>query len=191
MFIVSRMSSRVFMGEELCNDQEWIEASSQYTSSLIPCALKLSEWPRVVRPVVHRFLPGFAELRRRLRRCEAVLQPHIDRRLEVKAAAAAEGKPYPYNDSIEWFSREFKGMPHNPAGLQIGLSLVAVHTTTDLLVQTMLDIARHPEILSPLREEAIRILSADGLDKTAFHKLNLMDSCFKESQRLRPVFLGE
>lgn len=189
MLVVSRMSSRIFMGEDLCNDKEWIESSSQYVLSAFKCSFNLNMWPRTVRPVVHWFLPGFSELRQRLRHCQAVLQPHIDRRLAVKAAAEAQGKPHPYNDSIEWFSREMK-KDHNPAALQITLSLVAIHTTTDLLAQTMLDIARNPEILGPLREEAIQVLSTDGLNKTAFQKLKLMDSCFKESQRLRPVMLG-
>lgn len=190
MLVVSRMSSRIFMGEELCRDKEWIESSSKYVSAAFRAGWELNKWPRAVRPLVHWFLPGFAEVRSELRRCQAVLQPHVDRRLSLKAAAAARGEPNPFNDTIEWFSRE---MPagHDAAAVQISLSLVAIHTTTDLLTQTMIDIAKHPEILGPLREEAIRVLGADGLKKTAFQKLKLMDSCCKESQRLRPVMLGE
>ena len=119
-----------------------------------------------------------------------MLQPHVDRRLAVKAAAAARGEPNPFNDSIEWFSREMSP-DTDPTSVQISLTLVAIHTTTDLLTQTMIDIAKNPEILGPLREELISVLGTDGLKKSAFQKLKLMDSCCKESQRLRPVMLGE
>lgn len=190
MLVVSRMSSRIFMGEELCRDKEWIENSSKYVSTAFRAGWDLNEWPRAIRPYVHWFLPGFAEVRRGLRRCQDILQPHVDRRLAVKAAAAARGEPSPFNDSIEWFSREMPAT-HNPAAVQISLTLVAIHTTTDLLTQTMIDIAKHPEILGLLREEAVRVLGTDGLKKTAFQKLKLMDACCKESQRLRPIMLSE
>ena len=190
MLVVSRMSSRIFMGEELCNDKEWIESSSQYVAAAFRASYPLNNWPRPIRPLVHWFMPEIAEVRRRLQRCRAVLQPHVDRRVAIKTAAAARGEPHPYNDSIEWFSRELAA-DHDPASVQNTLSLVAIHTTTDLVVQTMMDIAKHPEIIGPLREELIRVLSTDGLKKSAFQKLKLMDSCCKESQRLRPIALGE
>ncbi|KAK8106536.1 hypothetical protein PG999_009895 [Apiospora kogelbergensis] len=190
MLVVSRMSSRIFMGEELCNDEEWIRESAQYVSAAFQGIFELSQWPRAMRPVVHWFLPRFGEIRQRLRRCRAVLQPHVDRRLAAKAAAGAGGGPTPrYNDSIEWFARELRP-DHDPTNMQLSLTLVAVHTTTDLLTQTMMDIAKHPEILGPLREEAVSVLRSDGLKKSAFQKLRLMDACFKESQRLRPVMLA-
>ncbi|KAK1558225.1 cytochrome P450 [Colletotrichum navitas] len=189
MVIVSRMSSRIFMGEELCSDMEWIQESSQYVNAAFQGVYQLSQWPGPMRPWVHWFLPHFYEIRRRLKRCRAVLQPHIDRRIAIKKAAAARGEPNPYNDSIEWFSREYSA-GYDPTQAQLNLTLVAVHTTSDLLAQTMMDIAKHPEILGPLREETIRVLQTDGLKKSALQKLHLMDACFKESQRMRPVFLA-
>ena len=190
MILISRMSSRIFMGEELCKDKEWNECSSEYISTAFRAGFELNKWPHALRPLVHWFMADCAEVRRLLQRCRAVLQPHIDRRVAIKAAAAARGEPHPYNDSIEWFSREMRA-DHDPAAVQITLSLVAIHTTTDLLVQTMIDIARHPEIIATLREEVIEVLSTDGFKKTAFQKLKLMDSCCKESQRIRPILLSE
>ena len=175
------------MGKELCNDQEWIVASSDYVASLFECRYRLSAWPRSMRPIVHWFLPGFSEVRRKLQHCRDVLQPHIDQRNIIKKQTLARGEKNPFNDSIEWFQKQAPEVAHDPATEQISLSLVAIHTTTDLLTQTMADIAMHPELIVPLREEVIRVLREDGLKKTAFQKLKLMDSCFKESQRLRPI----
>ncbi|KAK2024330.1 cytochrome P450 [Colletotrichum zoysiae] len=184
--IVSRMASRVFMGEELCRDMAWIEASSAYVLTAFKTIYFLSFFPRSLRSVIHWFLPPIYLVRRKLKQCQTILQPHIDKRVAIKAKAAARGEPHPYNDSIEWFSRECSPS-HNPAAYQITLSMLAIHTTSDLLFQTMIDIGKNPDIVAPLREELVSVLSTDGLKKSAFQKLKLMDACFKESQRIRPV----
>lgn len=67
---------------------------------------------------------------------------------------------------------------------------MAIRTPTDLLHQTMTDIALQPELFEPLREEVIRVLGSHGLKKTSFYNLKLMDSVLKESQRLKPSLLG-
>lgn len=189
MKIVSRMSSRVFMGEELCRDEEWNRASSYYALKTFEATLVLSEQPRWLRPYIHWFLPCCQEVRRALSSARKHLAPHIARREEFKAAALARGEKSPFNDSIEWFAQ--LGSRREPADCQISLSLVAIHTTTDLLSETMLNIASHPELFQPLREELVRVLTTEGLKKTALYNLKLMDSVFKETQRLKPIFIGE
>lgn len=56
---------------------------------------------------------------------------------------------------------------------------------------TMVDIARNPKMFFPLREEVIKVLTTDGLKPTALQKLKLVDSCLKESQRLKPIQTGK
>ncbi|KAI6360231.1 hypothetical protein MCOR03_006256 [Pyricularia oryzae] len=187
MLIVSRMSSRIFMGEELCRDQEWIRASSDYVAHAFRQTAFLSSWPASLRRIVHWVHPDSLAVREKLQRCRKVLEPHLAKRQAVIQEAQACGKQSPFDDSIEWFNTEVQGKKPDPASAQIALSLVAIHTTSDLLMQTMTDIAKSPELFAPLRQEAIETLSNFGLKKTAFQKLVLMDSCFKESQRIRPV----
>ncbi|WYZ35719.1 hypothetical protein EsH8_X_000366 [Colletotrichum jinshuiense] len=190
MRIVSRLSSRVFMGKELCRDEEWVRVSADYTSSAFSVAMILGQWPRWARPIVHWFLPSCWQVRSLLAQCRKVLKPHIERREVRKKAALARGdSKVIFDDSIEWFDQEYK-TKHDPAISQISLSLVAIHTTSDLLQQTMLDLACNPELFKPLREELVRVLSAEGLKKTSFYNLKLMDSVIKESQRLKPVMLS-
>ncbi|KAI8303521.1 Cytochrome P450 monooxygenase [Colletotrichum sp. SAR11_240] len=118
-----------------------------------------------------------------------VLKPHIERRNAKKAQAVASGDTTAtFDDAIEWFSQIFKGK-YDPATQQITLSLVAIHTTSDLLQQTMVDLAQHPELFQPLREELVRVLGTEGLKKSALNNLKLMDSVLKESQRLKPALL--
>jgi hypothetical protein len=68
---------------------------------------------------------------------------------------------------------------------RIGLSLVAIHTTSDLLQEAMIRIAQHPELFQVLRNEIVEVLGRDGLKKTALYNLKTMDSVLKESQRLK------
>lgn len=57
--------------------------------------------------------------------------------------------------------------------------------------EIMTQIARHPEIFKPLRDEVVEVLSRDGLKKVALYNLKLMDSVIKECQRLKPVTIGK
>ncbi|KAK1977660.1 cytochrome P450 [Colletotrichum cereale] len=182
--IVSRLSSRVFMGEELCRDEECPRLRA------FSVGWDMGQWPRWARPVVHWFLSSCWRVRRLLAECREALKPHLERRDARKTDALARGETDTiFDDSIEWFEKELT-TKYDPATTQITLSLVAIHTTNDLLQQTMLDLASHPELFQPLREELVRVLSAEGLKKPAFHNLKLMDSVIKESQRMKPVLLS-
>ncbi|KAM0352543.1 hypothetical protein ACHAPU_002212 [Fusarium lateritium] len=188
MRIVSRISSRVFMGEELCRDEEWLQVSSDYTMAAFSTADVVRSYPRWARPMIHWFIPECRDLRSKLNDARRCLQPHIDRRNAIKREAIAQGKPCLFDDSIEWFEKEYPN--HDPATEQIAISLVAYHTTSDLLMETLFNLVQHPELFKPLREEIIKVLTESGLKKTSLYNLKLMDSVVKESQRVRPIGLG-
>ncbi|KAE9566254.1 Cytochrome P450 monooxygenase eqxH [Colletotrichum fructicola] len=182
--VVSRMSTRVFMGGELCQDDEWIKASSEYTAAAFGVGWELGYYPRWSRPYVHWFLPSCWRVRRLLADCRRILKPHLERR-KVKKSQGVQ-----FDDSIEWFEEVYKNRKYDPATEQITLSLVAIHTTSDLLQTVLIDLARNPELIQPLRDELARVLPAEGLKKTALYNLKLMDSVIKESQRMKPVLLS-
>ncbi|KZL74216.1 cytochrome P450 [Colletotrichum tofieldiae] len=188
--IVSRLSARVFMGEELCRDDEWVRVSANYASAAFSVGGELGHWPRWTRRIVHWFLPSCWKVRHLLATCRKVLKPHLERRHTCKVTALAHGDTKPvFNDSIEWFEQE-ETKKRDATTRQIALSLVAIHTTSDLLQQTMIDLAYHPELFEPLREEILRVLNAEGLTKTALYSMKLMDSVIKESQRMKPHTLS-
>ncbi|KAF5720980.1 ent-kaurene oxidase [Fusarium mundagurra] len=189
MRIVSRVSSRIFMGEELCRDEEWTKVSSEYTLMVFSCINPLRKYPRWLRPYIHWFLPQCWAVRAKLNEARQCLKPHIERRNAIKKQALAEGKPCPFDDSLEWFEKEYE--KHDPAKEQIAVSIVAYHTTSDLLAETLLNLCQYPELLQELREEIVTVLTAEGgLTKAAMYNLKLMDSVIKESQRMRPILLG-
>ncbi|KAM0337830.1 hypothetical protein ACHAPU_011499 [Fusarium lateritium] len=178
------------MGKELCRDKYWTKASSDYTMLAFALIGEVRKWPRWLRPYVHWFLPSCWQLRKRLNEARNCLKPHIERRDVIKQKALEEGKPCPFDDSIEWFEKEYDGK-YDPTSEQISISIVAYHTTSDLVCETLLNTCQHPEVLDALREEIVTVLSQEGgLTKVALYNLKLMDSVVKESQRLRPILLG-
>lgn len=69
--------------------------------------------------------------------------------------------------------------------------MTAIHTTSDLLQEVMIRIAQRPELFQVLRNEIVEVLGKDGLKKTALYNLKIMDSVFKEAQRLKTNTLGK
>ena len=107
------------------------------------------------------------------------------------AGAVDASGPVDGDDAIDWFERTSNGRSYDPAMVQLVMSLAAIHTTTDLVCQTLMDIAQHPEILEPLREEISTILKEEGWRKTSLYKMKLLDSVIKESQRMKPIGISK
>ncbi|TQN68884.1 Cytochrome P450 monooxygenase eqxH, partial [Colletotrichum shisoi] len=186
--LISRLSSRVFLGAEVCRDEDWLAITKSYTVNAFLSAQILRPYPSWFRPVAHWFLPQCKTLRRQVSESKKIIEPVLERRREVRRRAREGGEPAPtFNDGIDWFEEESQGREYDVVGAQLGLSLVAIHTSTDLLVETMLRIAEHPELFDALRQEIVEVLSVDGWKKTALFNMKLMDSVLKESQRLKPI----
>ena len=76
--------------------------------------------------------------------------------------------------------------------MQLALSTAAIHTTTDLLTQTILDLCGREDLIQELRKEIIEVLGADGWDKSTMYKLKLMDSVINFSlYRVKPMAIGK
>ncbi|POS69004.1 cytochrome P450 [Diaporthe helianthi] len=188
--LISRLSSRVFMGEDLCRDEEWIKATTEYTVASFTTGDKLRVWPRLLRPLVHWFIPDVKDVRNKLDAARRAIRPLLERRKAEKAEALARGETPPvHDDSLEWFEQQYSP-GYDPAVESIALSLVAIHTTSDLLQIAMFSLARHQELFAPLREEVVRVLGSQGLTKQALQDLKLMDSVIKEAQRIKPILLS-
>ncbi|KAF0317432.1 cytochrome p450 monooxygenase [Colletotrichum asianum] len=185
--LVARLSSRVFLGDELCRNEAWLRVTKDYTVISFMAAMKLTFVPRPLRPLVHWFLPDCRLVRQHLAQARALINGVIEQRRAAKREAAAKGGEAPsYNDAIEWAEMECKGQAYDAAVFQLTLSFAAIHTTTDLLAQTMLFLANQPELITPLREEVVQLLKAEGWRKTALYNMKLMDSALKETQRMKP-----
>ncbi|EGY14256.1 ent-kaurene oxidase [Verticillium dahliae VdLs.17] len=190
--LVARISSRVFLGEELCRHEKWLEITQSYTVASFRAAAILRTYPRILRPLVNWFHPNVKVIRGTIAESRRIIGSLVERRQKLRAEAQANGLPVPtFNDAIEWAELEADGYPCDPAVFQLTLSFAAIRTTTDLLTQVMLRLAHEPENIEPLRKEMIEILQVDGWTKNALFKMKLLDSAIKEAQRLKPINMLE
>ncbi|KAF9773798.1 hypothetical protein IL306_008326 [Fusarium sp. DS 682] len=187
--IIARISSRIYLGDQLCRNEAWLKITKTYTTNFYTASTNLRMFPRSVRFLAHWFLPECKKLREERRDAIGIITPLIERRRELRNAAIAAGQPVPvFNDALDWSEQEAEaaGSNFDPVIFQLTLSLLAIHTTYDLLQQTMIDLGRHPEYIEPLRQEVVQLLRKEGWKKTTLFKMKLLDSAIKESQRMKP-----
>ncbi|KAK2037071.1 ent-kaurene oxidase [Colletotrichum somersetense] len=189
--VVARMSSRVFLGDELCRSEEWLDITKSFAITAITCVMTLRAFPPWLRSLVHRFSKAGKDFRALYARAQKIVDPIVLERRGELADCAAKGIPPPaHNDVLEWGGKECPDNPFDMCGLQLALSLASIHTTSDLLAQTLLYLSAQPEYIEVLREEIIQILPIHGFKASTFTFLKRMDSAIKEAQRLKPVALA-
>ncbi|KAF6517148.1 hypothetical protein HZS61_002709 [Fusarium oxysporum f. sp. conglutinans] len=191
LYIIARISSRIYLGDQLCRNEAWLKITKTYTTNFYTASTNLRMFPRSIRPLAHWFLPECRKLRQERKDAVGIITPLIERRRELRRAAIAAGQPLPvFHDAIDWSEQEAEaagsGSAFDPVIFQLTLSLLAIHTTYDLLQQTMIDLGRHPEYIEPLRQEVVQLLREEGWKKTTLFKMKLLDSAIKESQRMKP-----
>jgi cytochrome P450 len=192
--VVTRVTSRVFVGEELCRDEHWLKVTQDYAMTVIIAATKLRMYPKFMRKFIYRFFPECNQARSLIDECRRVVMAVINKREAAKKAALQAGRPVPeWDDAINWAEHEAltRGAKYDPAVYQLALSFAAIHSTSDLLAKVMLEIATHPEIMEPLRREIADSLQGQGWKKVSLYNMKLLDSVIKETQRVTPLLLGE
>lgn len=97
------------MGEELCRNEDWLNESALYTACAFKAVEVLRQWPQILRPWVAPFLPECKETRARIARCREIVEPYVAARRAAKSRAVARGESPPvYDDSLEWFEKEYE-----------------------------------------------------------------------------------
>lgn len=190
--LVSRLSSRVFLGKELCRNERLMQLFKEHTGEISVAMAQLQMCPSLIRPVVYWFIPSCTRLRAQVREISRLIQPEIDKRRKWIAEAAVEGRKAPKTvDSIAWMVEVANGRPVNYVAGQLALSFASIHMTSDALTKCFMQLCKTPEVVESLREEAKEVLRSDGWERTALYKLKLMDSFLKEVQRTNPMSHSE
>ncbi|TRX95507.1 hypothetical protein FHL15_003465 [Xylaria flabelliformis] len=189
--ITARMSSRVFLGEELARNEEWLYIAKNYTVDAVEALTMLSKYPVNLRRYIGWLFPQCRRVNDHFGRARKLMDPILKKRREMKEAALAAGQPVPvFNDALEWIEQESKALNsgYDAVEFQLVLSVVAISTTSDLLQSTLVELIQHPETMQAVRDEIVHVLRQDGWKKSSLYNLKLMDSVIKETQRIRPFF---
>lgn len=183
--IVERVFSSVIFGSDLNSQENWLGSVKTCLETGATALSQLQMWPPPLRPLVHWLLPSCWRLRDQVHHIRGIVEAVI-------AARVSSGTQQKYDDAIEWMERSAKGRPYDTAMSPMVLFLVGTSTTSDMLTQVLSDLCARPELVEELRQEVMDMRQGQNKwHSQDLHRLRLMDSVLKESQRLKPFEFGE
>ncbi|KAL8296111.1 hypothetical protein RB600_001550 [Gaeumannomyces tritici] len=149
--------------------------------------LTMKLFPFYLRPLIYLCDPNGRKTMKLFYQGRKMVEPLVARRRKERQ----EPEPPAHNDAIEWADLEAGGQPYDPTDFQLSLASVAIHTTSDLLSETLLRLAAgDPENIKALRQEMMEVLPANGWKKKSLTRLMLLDSAIKEAQRMKPILMA-
>ncbi|KAE8385549.1 hypothetical protein BDV23DRAFT_188145 [Aspergillus alliaceus] len=130
--LIVRVLPRVFVGPELCTNEDWLRISKKYAWFQAQCR----------------------NLRTTLHEAHMIVMLVIENRREPNRQAHEAGKSTSKTaDPIGWMDEAANGQPYDVTTAQLGLSLAAIHTTTELVSGIISDLCT--ECFELLREEIV------------------------------------
>ncbi|TEY69072.1 hypothetical protein BOTCAL_0117g00200 [Botryotinia calthae] len=187
--MVAKVSGRVMVGEPLCRNEKWIQISTTYTRDTFLGGQAV--WARhpLFRPIYALYSPELKKVCQHYTDAAEFLRPIFNQRFKDMERDDFE-KP---QDMIQWMI-DNSGSNAKDATFQgrcqLLISFAALHTTSGLLGNAILDLAARPKYIDALREEiAANLPENTQITKQILTKLRKMDSFLKESQRMNPLNL--
>lgn len=189
--MVAAVSTRVFVGDELTTNEEWLTTTINYTVQLVTCATILKLIPGFLRPFVYQLVPAYRRLQTYNKTAIRLIKPIVQARRETMEKPGFNAS----NDMMQWMINERRRKKSRDkeyayfAQLQLQLSFAAIHTTTMAVVNMLYDLVAWPKYIDILREEVKEQLTANNntFNGQFVKNLQKMDSFMKESQRHNPV----
>lgn len=194
--IVAQTTQRFFTDTNLCRNPEYIQSLFAYSTLALTEGRSLMKWPRILHPLIARVHPTSRKLQRALEGVNKHLLPFVQKRRDEIARrrfeAACSGKETPSADEwVAWLDEKAGDEDYNPGVAMVSFSVASFHTTTDFMCQLLCDLARNSVLIERLKEEACNVLKDHTWTKSSFSKLDLMDRCMRECQRLKPIGSGK
>ncbi|CAO2651171.1 Nn.00g094680.m01.CDS01 [Neocucurbitaria sp. VM-36] len=185
--IVAKVSGRVFVGPDLCQDPEYLDSGSNYTIDLMTAVQAIKRTRPYLRPFLAPRLPEVRQLRERERRAAEYLQPIVRERMEAQKNDPNWQQP---DDMMQWMMNRSQGVNSvaQIAKMQLGLIFAAIHTTTLTTTNILYTLAVTPEYIQPLREEIRAVIAENGgtITTRALQQMAKLDSYMKEVMRFYP-----
>lgn len=75
------------------------------------------------------------------------------------------------NEAVDWMHKVTMGRKYNTVGVQLGLSIVTLHTSYDLLGHMLGALCKYPEYIDRLRQEALEVIGDHSWHETLLYKL--------------------
>lgn len=208
--VVAGLSARAFVGLPLCRDQEWTQATIDFTRDTIILMHMNSFIPLPLRPYLSPLLPAFRKLAGYRRFAGNKLMPQVTQILNTYKEKLRGFKTMSENEAMEqaeknnfnlvhWMIGHFKNPeradPFELGQQQMTAAFAAIHTTGMAASHAIFDLAAYPMYIPTLRKEIEDVIAEEGypdrqLRKTSMAKLRKLDSFIKESARMSPPTIG-
>lgn len=189
--VASLMSGRAFVGVPLSHDEEWVEATVNYTGNVTQAWLHLRTLNRFVRPFVAPFLPQVKALMRMREMTSRKMAPLLEE--IARGDDKGESSDTAGGDMIRWFQARYDTKPsaRELARDQLLATFASIYNLSNALTYLIFDLASYPECIEPLRRELDEVLGDQKtIDKDHLQRLKKLDSFVRESQRHSPPSLG-
>src|SRR2546430_13030545 len=117
--MIARLSTRVFLGPELCQNQEWLKIITNYADEVWAAITSLNYFPAVLQPLANKLLPSCRKYRQTSARGRELINSLAEQRREQYRDLEAKGQPLPKaGGNIVWMDDLAKGIPYDLAGAQ-------------------------------------------------------------------------
>ncbi|KAJ6585896.1 cytochrome P450 [Mycena capillaripes] len=181
--IVARTTNRLYVDLPVCREPGYLQLCINFTSVVFFRGKTIGLLPKFLRPI---FGPLISRRKSTLRQALKFLGPLIDERLDHENQHGRDwaGRP---NDLISWLLDAAEDNERTAPKLAmrvLATNAVAIHTTSMALTNALFDLAAYPEHISPMREEAERVVATQGWTKAALGNMQKIDSFLRESLRL-------
>ena len=162
---VARASNRMFGGEALSKNREWVKTTIDYANAGFMSALKIKKYPYYIRYLVAPFIPEIQMIKKHHKLAREVIVPILRQR-------EANGIKPP--DFLQWMADGAKGSEQDKdfiAEIQLKITLAALHTSAAPPMQLVYDLCHRPQFIQPLRDEIeavikrVREVDKAGLDE--------------------------
>lgn len=85
--IIAQISSRVFLGDRLCRNPDWLRITVDYTVDCFEAADTLRLWPALLRPIVSPYIPSCRKIRAEIQEARDIIFPVLEQRKKEKQDA--------------------------------------------------------------------------------------------------------
>jgi hypothetical protein len=160
--VVSRVAGRAFVGAPLNRNEQWIKTSIGYTRDVFEAAAQLRKWHPLLRGIMKYRIPAIRRIYEDNSITEQLLTPIIK---EMEHQEKNEGK-VTRNDSLAWVRDALSPGEKQDYAFQaivaLGYGAASIHTTSQLVTNSIFDLVARPEYIEMLRQEAREVLAESG-----------------------------
>lgn len=125
--VVAMVSGRVFIGPELCRNEQYIDVAIDYTLNVMTALRAVQDLRPWMRPFLADRLPAVRKLHQTIKNANALLEPVVRKRREEAGSQKRD-------DMLQWLMDGQHKFPdensQNLAKIQLDITFAAIHTTT-------------------------------------------------------------